>query len=67
MSSMVVFGYYIIDPSSISMMFMFSEDENENEKAVVSDDALGEVLEEEPEDDEIDPLMAEEEEGKEWA
>lgn len=49
-------------------MFMFSEDETEKEE--LSEGALDEVLEEEPDDEEEDALalgITEEEEGKEWA
>lgn len=46
-------------------MSFLDEEEKEKEDTVVSDDALGEVLEAEPEDDdEADPLVAEEEESK---
>ncbi len=49
-------------------MSPFEEEEKEKEEGTVSDDALGEVLEEEPEDDEIDPLDVPSEDGdpKSW-
>ena len=48
-------------------MAFHNEDEKEKEVGVASEEALGEVFEAEPEDDEADPLMAgAEEDEKAW-